>query len=62
MVIPNVASATEGGPAGVDSARVPLEQSLREEQRMAEWVESNVEKVTMECRDVGEKTLGTRAL
>jgi ferritin-like metal-binding protein YciE len=36
------------GPAGADAARAPLEQSLQEEQRMAEWVESNVEKVTMD--------------
>jgi len=36
------------GPAGADSARALLEQSLQEEQRMAEWVESNVEKVTMQ--------------
>ena len=34
--------------AGVDSARAPLEQSLKEEERMAQWVDSNVEKVTME--------------
>jgi ferritin-like metal-binding protein YciE len=36
------------GPAGVEAARAPLQQSLQEEQRMAEWVDSNVEKVTME--------------
>jgi ferritin-like metal-binding protein YciE len=36
------------GAAGVGEARAPLEQSLREEERMAEWIESNVEKVTLE--------------
>jgi ferritin-like metal-binding protein YciE len=36
------------GPAGVEDARAPLQQSLQEEQRMADWVESNVEKVTMD--------------
>ncbi len=36
------------GAAGVDAARAPLEQSLKEEERMAQWVDSNVEKVTME--------------
>ncbi|WP_407179754.1 ferritin-like domain-containing protein [Bradyrhizobium sp. STM 3562] len=36
------------GPAGMDSARASLEQSLKEEERMAAWVESNVEKVTMD--------------
>jgi len=36
------------GAAGVEEARAPLEQSLREEERMAEWIESNVEKVTLE--------------
>jgi ferritin-like metal-binding protein YciE len=34
--------------AGVDTARPLLEASLQEEERMAEWVESNVEKITME--------------
>jgi hypothetical protein len=29
-------------------AREPLETSLKEEQRMAAWIDSNVEKVTME--------------
>jgi len=36
------------GAAGADSARAPLEQSLKEEERMAHWIDSNVEKVTME--------------
>jgi len=36
------------GAAGVEEARAPLEQSLREEERMAEWIDSNVEKVTLE--------------
>jgi ferritin-like metal-binding protein YciE len=34
--------------ADMDSARAPLELSLKEEERMAAWVESNVEKVTMQ--------------
>jgi ferritin-like metal-binding protein YciE len=34
--------------AGVDSARAPLETSLKEEERMAEWMVSNVEKITLE--------------
>jgi len=33
--------------AGVTQARAPLEASLKEEERMADWVDSNVEKVTM---------------
>jgi ferritin-like metal-binding protein YciE len=36
------------GNAGVDSARAPLETSLKEEERMAAWVASNVEKVTLD--------------
>ncbi|MFL6792170.1 MAG: DUF892 family protein [Bradyrhizobium sp.] len=36
------------GNAGVDSARAPLEASLKEEERMAAWVASNVEKVTLD--------------
>lgn len=35
-------------PAGVDAARAPLELSLREEERMAQWIDANVEKVTMD--------------
>ena len=34
--------------AGMPEARAPLETSLKEEQRMAAWIDSNVEKVTME--------------
>jgi ferritin-like metal-binding protein YciE len=34
--------------AGMDSARAPLETSLREEERMAAWIDANVAKVTME--------------
>lgn len=34
--------------AGMAEAKAPLEASLKEEQRMAAWIESNVEKVTME--------------
>jgi len=34
--------------AGVEEARAPLQQSLQEEERMAEWVDANVEKVTLE--------------
>ncbi|MGX9431438.1 ferritin family protein [Bradyrhizobium sp. LeoA1S1] len=36
----------------VDSARPLLEASLREEERMAAWVEANVEKVTMQYVDI----------
>jgi len=36
------------GAAGIESAKSPLEQSLKEEQRMASWIDSNVEKITME--------------
>jgi ferritin-like metal-binding protein YciE len=35
------------GPAGADSARSLLEQSLKEEEAMASWVDQNVAKVTM---------------
>ncbi|MBR0995518.1 ferritin-like domain-containing protein [Bradyrhizobium japonicum] len=34
--------------AGMPEAKAPLEASLKEEQRMAAWIDSNVEKVTME--------------
>jgi ferritin-like metal-binding protein YciE len=34
--------------AGLDSARPLLEQSLKEEQQMAEWFDSNIEKITTE--------------
>ncbi|WP_315736985.1 DUF892 family protein [Bradyrhizobium sp. SZCCHNR1093] len=34
--------------ASVEEARAPLEQSLQEEERRAEWVDSDVEKVTLE--------------
>lgn len=33
--------------AGVEQARTLLEASLKEEERMAEWIDANVEKVTM---------------
>ncbi|WP_456843313.1 ferritin-like domain-containing protein [Bradyrhizobium sp. USDA 4486] len=36
------------GAAGVPAAKEKLEASLKEEQRMASWIDSNVEKVTME--------------
>jgi ferritin-like metal-binding protein YciE len=36
------------GNAGLDAARAPLEASLKEEERMASWVASNVEKVTLD--------------
>ena len=32
----------------MDSARAPLETSLKEEERMAAWIDANVAKVTME--------------
>jgi ferritin-like metal-binding protein YciE len=35
------------GPAGADSAKPLLEQSLKEEEAMAAWVDQNVEKVTL---------------
>jgi ferritin-like metal-binding protein YciE len=34
--------------AGMESAKAPLEMSLREEERMANWIDSNIGKVTME--------------
>lgn len=34
--------------AGMDSARGPLETSLKEEERMATWIDANVGKVTMD--------------
>ena len=36
------------GAAGAREARGLLEQSLQEEERMAEWVDANVEKVTLQ--------------
>jgi ferritin-like metal-binding protein YciE len=36
------------GAAGMAGARESLEASLKEEQRMAAWIDANVEKVTME--------------
>jgi ferritin-like metal-binding protein YciE len=35
------------GPAGADGARTLLEQSLKEEEAMASWVDENVGKVTL---------------
>jgi ferritin-like metal-binding protein YciE len=35
-------------PAGADSAKPLLEQNLKEEERMAEWIDANVEKVTQQ--------------
>jgi len=35
------------GPAGADGARTLLEQSLKEEEAMAAWVDQNVAKVTL---------------
>lgn len=35
------------GPAGADSAKPLLEQSLKKEEAMAAWVDQNVEKVTL---------------
>jgi ferritin-like metal-binding protein YciE len=34
--------------AGMDATRAPLEASLKEEERMAAWIDANVAKVTME--------------
>lgn len=39
------------GPAGADGAKALLEQSLEEERRMASWIDSNVEKITLEYLD-----------
>jgi ferritin-like metal-binding protein YciE len=36
------------GAAGMEQTRGPLQQSLQEEERMAQWVDSNVEKVTLQ--------------
>jgi ferritin-like metal-binding protein YciE len=41
--------------AGVDSARPLLEASLKEEERMAAWVEANVEKVTMQYVEIQQR-------
>jgi ferritin-like metal-binding protein YciE len=35
------------GAAGMEEARAPLQASLKEEERMAQWIDSNIEKVTM---------------
>ncbi|MGL3104790.1 hypothetical protein [Bradyrhizobium sp. BR 1432] len=32
----------------MDSARAPLETSLKEEERMAAWIDANLAKVTVE--------------
>jgi ferritin-like metal-binding protein YciE len=36
------------GPAGAESAKPALETSLREEERMAAWIDANVQNVTMQ--------------
>jgi ferritin-like metal-binding protein YciE len=41
--------------AGADSARMPLEQNLKEEQAMASWVDQNIEKVTLEYLNKEER-------
>jgi ferritin-like metal-binding protein YciE len=43
------------GPAGAESARTTLEQSLKEEEAMASWVDQNVEKVTLAYLDREER-------
>jgi ferritin-like metal-binding protein YciE len=43
------------GPAGAETARTTLEQSLREEEAMAAWVDQNVEKVTLAYLDREER-------
>jgi ferritin-like metal-binding protein YciE len=35
--------------AGLESAAAPLQTSLKEEERMAQWVEQNVEEITLDC-------------
>ena len=37
--------------SGVQGARAPLEASLKEEERMAAWIDANVEKVTRDYVD-----------
>jgi ferritin-like metal-binding protein YciE len=39
------------GPAGADGARPLLEQSLKEEEAMAAWVDDNIPKVTLAYLD-----------
>src|SRR3954464_2158049 len=36
------------GPAGAENSRTLLQQSLKEEEQMAAWVDQNVEKVTID--------------
>src|SRR4030081_3529949 len=36
------------GPAGAESAKAALEASLREEEKMASWIDANVQNVTMQ--------------
>jgi ferritin-like metal-binding protein YciE len=36
------------GNAGLESVRAPLQQSLQEEERMAEWVAAHVERITLD--------------
>ena len=46
---------TLSGPAGADKAKGLLEQSLREEEAMADWVEQNVGKLTLEYLNKEER-------
>ena len=43
------------GPAGANNARGLLEQSLKEEEEMASWVDQNIGKVTMEYLNKEER-------
>ena len=43
------------GAAEVGDAKPLLEQSLKEEQRMASWIDSNIEKITMDYLDAEER-------
>jgi ferritin-like metal-binding protein YciE len=43
------------GPAGADITRTLLEQSLKEEEAMASWVDQNVAKVTLAYLNKAER-------
>jgi ferritin-like metal-binding protein YciE len=43
------------GPAGASNARGLLEQSLKEEEEMASWVDQNIGKVTMDYLNKEER-------
>jgi len=43
------------GPAGAEYARPLLEQNLTEEENMADWIASSVDKVTQQYLDVSRR-------